>query len=46
MCALRASLGSETPFDILPAVWLTSALALGAGLGTLGLLQRLGRRKR
>ena len=46
VCALRASLGCETPFDILPAVWLTSALALGAGLGTLRLLERVGRKRR
>ena len=30
--ALRAAAGSGTPFDILPAVWLTSALALGVGI--------------
>ena len=46
VCALRASLGCGTPFDILPAVWLTSALALGAGLGTLWLLERVGRKRR
>lgn len=46
VCALRASLGSETPFDILPAVWLTSALSLGTGLGVLWLLQHGGRRGR
>ena len=30
--AVRASLGSACPFDILPAVWLTSACSVTAGL--------------
>ena len=30
--AVRASLGSVRPFDILPAVWLTSACSVTAGL--------------
>ena len=46
VCALRASAGSAGPFDILPAVWLTSGLSLAAGLLTLALLERLGRGKR
>ena len=32
VAALRASLGCETPFDILPAVWLSSILSAAAGL--------------
>ena len=32
VASLRAAAGCETPFDILPAVWLTSLLALAAGL--------------
>ena len=32
VCALRAALGSETPFDIVPAVWLVSGVSLAAGL--------------
>lgn len=32
VAALRASLGCGTPFDILPAVWLTSFLSAGAGI--------------
>lgn len=32
VAALRASLGCETPFDILPAVWLSSILSTAAGL--------------
>ena len=43
VCALRASLGSQSPFDILPAVWLTSLCAALAGLAAERLLRRLGR---
>jgi len=32
VAAVRASLGAATPFDILPAVWITSALSVTAGL--------------
>ncbi len=32
VAAVRASLGSAAPFDILPAVWLTSLLSVSAGL--------------
>ena len=35
---LRASLGSAAPFDITPAVWVSSALALLVGLAAVGLL--------
>lgn len=34
IAAVRAGLGAVAPFDILPAVWLTSLTALVAGLGT------------
>ncbi len=30
--AIRASLGCQTPFDILPAVWVTSLCSAGVGL--------------
>ena len=43
VAAVRSAAGCETPFDILPAVWLTSALALTAGLLACGLLARLWR---
>lgn len=33
VAALRASLGCRSPFDILPAVWFTSILSAGLGLG-------------
>ena len=32
VAAIRASLGCGTPFDILPAVWVTSLLSAGAGV--------------
>ena len=32
VAAVRASLGSVSPFDILPAVWVTSAASAGLGL--------------
>ncbi len=32
VAALRASLGADAPFDILPAVWLSSLVSVAAGL--------------
>ena len=32
VAAIRASLGCATPFDILPAVWVTSLLSAGSGV--------------
>lgn len=32
VAAIRSGLGCKTPFDILPAVWITSFLSAGAGL--------------
>ena len=43
VASLRTAAGCEAPFDILPAVWLTSLLALAAGLGMAALLRRLPR---
>ena len=43
VAALRGSLGATAPFDILPAVWLSSALSVTAGLGAAALLGRLWR---
>ena len=40
VAALRKSYGSEHPFDILVCVWITSALALTAGLVSARLLSR------
>jgi spore maturation protein A len=39
MATLRAQYGSASPFDILPAVWLTSVCALVAGVCTAKLLE-------
>jgi spore maturation protein A len=44
VAALRAAEGCAAPFDILPAVWLTSAIALTAGISAAKLFARLGRR--
>ena len=41
--SLRASLGSASPFDITPAVWVSSVLALAAGLTAIRLFN--GRRR-
>lgn len=32
VCSLRAQLGADSPFEILPAVWLSSILSLAVGL--------------
>ena len=41
VAAIRSSLGSKSPFDILPAVWLTSICAAAAGLGCAILLGKV-----
>ena len=41
VAALRASLGCATPFDILPAVWITSFCSAGLGLSAAILLGKL-----
>lgn len=38
VAAIRVSLGCETPFDILPAVWVTSLCSAGLGLAMAFLL--------
>lgn len=40
VAALRSSLGSTAPFDILPAVWLSSAVSVCVGLLTARLFSR------
>ena len=40
VAAVRASLGAAAPFDILPAVWVTSALSVTAGLLAARLFRR------
>ena len=41
VAGVRAALGCQTPFDILPAVWLASVLSVTAGLLAAKLLSRL-----
>jgi len=40
IASVRAAAGCETPFDILPAVWLASAMSVTAGLLAAWLLSR------
>ncbi|MDR0916404.1 MAG: spore maturation protein A [Oscillospiraceae bacterium] len=43
VAAVRSSLGSAAPFDILPAVWVTSIASVTAGICAAKLLRRLWR---
>lgn len=43
VAAVRAAAGCRSPFDILPAVWLASALSVTAGIWACRLLSRLWR---
>lgn len=43
VASLRSACGSAAPFDILPAVWVTSALSVAAGLLAARLLERVWR---
>lgn len=45
IASVRAAAGCRTPFDILPAVWLSSALSVAAGLTMARLLAAAGRRR-
>lgn len=45
IASVRAAAGCRTPFDILPAVWLSSALSVAAGLAMARLLAAAGRRR-
>ena len=40
IASVRSAAGSATPFDILPAVWLSSVLSVSAGLAAAWLLSR------
>lgn len=44
VAGVRAAHGCRTPFDILPAVWLSSVLSVAAGLGMAKLLAKLWRK--
>ena len=43
VASVRAAAGSSSPFDILPAVWLASALSVGGGIAACKLLARIWR---
>jgi spore maturation protein A len=45
IASVRAAAGCPTPFDILPAVWLSSVLSVSAGLAAAHLLSRWERRR-
>lgn len=45
IASVRAAAGCKTPFDILPAVWLSSVLSVTAGLTAAWLLSLAGRRR-
>lgn len=40
LAALRSAAGSANPFDVLPAIWVTSALSLAAALAVLFIWER------
>ncbi len=44
VAAVRASLGCSSPFDILPAVWITSFCSAGLGVGMAFLLGKVWRK--
>jgi len=46
VASVRSAAGSASPFDILPAVWLSSVLSVTAGLLAAKLFSRLGRWRR
>ena len=43
IASVRAAAGCQTPFDILPAVWMSSALSVAAGLTAARLFSALGK---
>ena len=43
VASVRAAAGSSSPFDILPAVWLASALSVGVGITSCKLFARIWR---
>ena len=43
VASVRAAAGSSSPFDILPAVWLASALSVGVGISACKLFARVWR---
>lgn len=45
VAAVRAAAGCRTPFDILPAVWFTSAVSVAAGIAAVCVFRRIWRRQ-
>lgn len=45
VAAIRESLGAMTPYDILPAVWLSSSISIAAGLTAVFFLKTLSKRR-
>lgn len=43
VASLRAAAGCATPFDILPAVWLASAISIAVGVGAAKLMSKVWR---
>ena len=43
VASVRAAAGSSSPFDILPAIWLASALSVGVGIAACKLFARIWR---
>lgn len=43
VASLRAAAGCTTPFDILPAVWLASAISIAVGVGAAKLMSKVWR---
>ena len=43
VASLRAAMGASSPFDILPAVWLSSILSVTAGICAAKLFERFGK---
>ena len=43
VASVRAAAGSSSPFDLLPAVWLASALSVGVGIAACKLFARIWR---
>ncbi|MCX7615364.1 MAG: spore maturation protein A [Clostridiales bacterium] len=46
VAAVRSMLGSAKPYDILPAVWLSSSISVTAGLTAAFLFRKLAKRKK
>ena len=46
IAGVRAANGASAPFDIVPAVWVASAISVTVGLAAAKLLERLGRNRR